>query len=185
MKKLLSLLLTALLVVCLTACASDQVQPASGSYNAASGSMEESYANTQNSSAAETRTSDKTEEEITMEQNTFYITIGTNVFSATFSDNAGAQALKNLLADGPMTIDMRDYGGFEKVGSLGQHLPTSNAEITTQAGDIVLYQGNQIVIFYGSNSWSYTSLGKVNDLSNWSDALGGENVTVTFSLSNT
>ena len=77
---------------------------------------------------------------------------------------------------------MTDYSGFEKVGALGTSLPTSNSQTTTQSGDIVLYQGNQIVIFYGSNSWSYTRLGKIDDLTGWKDALGSGDVTVTFSM---
>ena len=122
------------------------------------------------------------EEETSMEQTAFYVTVGGTTFSATFADNSGAQALKELLADGDITIEMSDYAGFEKVGSLGQSLPTSNSQTTTQAGDIVLYQGNQIVIFYGSNSWSYTRLGKIDDLTGWTEALGSGSVSVTFSL---
>ena len=72
----------------------------------------------------------------------------------------------------------------EKVGSLEASLPASNQQTTTQAGDIVLYQGNQIVMFYGSNSWSYTRLGHIGDLTGWEEALGGGDVTVTFSLEN-
>lgn len=125
--------------------------------------------------------SEKSEEEA-MDSHTFYVSVGDTVFAATFAENVGAQALQEMLADGPVTISMSDYGGFEKVGALGQSLPTSNSQTTTQAGDIVLYQGNQIVIFYGSNSWSYTRLGKINDLSGWADALGSGNVSVTFSL---
>ena len=117
-----------------------------------------------------------------MEQTAFYVTVGGTTFSATFADNSGAQALKELLADGDITIEMSDYAGFEKVGSLGQSLPTSNSQTTTQAGDIVLYQGNQIVVFYGSNSWSYTRLGKIDDLTGWTEALGSGSVSVTFSL---
>lgn len=117
-----------------------------------------------------------------MEQEHFYVTVGQTTFTAVFADNSGAQALKELLADGPLTIEMDDYGGFEKVGSLGQSLPASNAQTTTQAGDIVLYQGNQIVVFYGSNSWRYTRLGAVEDLDGWNDALGKEDVAITFSL---
>ena len=81
-----------------------------------------------------------------------------------------------------MTIQMSDYAGFEKVGALGTSLPTSNSQTTTQAGDIVLYQGNQIVLFYGSNSWSYTRLGTIDDLTSWTEALGSGDVSVTFSL---
>ena len=121
-------------------------------------------------------------EEAIMGQNTFYVTVGGEIFSASFADNSGAQALKELLASGDITIQMSDYGGFEKVGSLGQSLPTENSQTTTEAGDIVLYQGNQIVIFYGLNSWSYTRLGKIDDLTGWEEALGTGDIGVTFSL---
>lgn len=121
-------------------------------------------------------------EEVTMEQNTFYVTVGGATFPAGFEDNSAAQALAELLAEGDITLQMSDYGGFEKVGSLGQSLPTENSQTTTQAGDIVLYQGNQIVIFYGSNSWSYTRLGKIDDLAGWEEALGTGDIGVTFSL---
>ena len=91
-------------------------------------------------------------------------------------------ALVKMMENGPVTIQMSDYAGFEKVGALGTSLPTNNSQTTTQAGDIVLYQGNQIVLFYGSNSWSYTRLGKIDDLTGWSEALGSGDVSVTFSL---
>ena len=125
---------------------------------------------------------EESEGEVTMQQNTFYVRVGEETFSATFADNSGAQALKELLADGDVTIQMSDYGGFEKVGALGQSLPTENSQTTTQAGDIVLYQGDQIVIFYGFNSWSYTRLGRIDDLTGWQEALGSGDLTVTFSM---
>ena len=121
-------------------------------------------------------------EDTTVDTHTFYLTVEGVTFPATFADNQGAEALADLLTDGPLTLSLEDYGGFEKVGSLGQSLPTSNTHITTQSGDIVLYQGNQIVLFYGSNSWSYTRLGQVTDLTGWQEALGHGDVTVTFSL---
>lgn len=124
-------------------------------------------------------------EDTTVDTHTFYLTVEGVTFPATFADNQGAEALADLLTDGPLTLSLEDYGGFEKVGSLGQSLPTStsNTHITTQSGDIVLYQGNQIVLFYGSNSWSYTRLGQVTDLTGWQEALGHGDVTVTLSLS--
>ena len=82
----------------------------------------------------------------------------------------------------PIVIEMDDYSGFEKVGSLGTSLPASNSQMTTQAGDIVLYNSSQIVMFYGSNSWSYTKLAEVDDLTDGEDALGSGSVTVTFSI---
>lgn len=117
-------------------------------------------------------------------ENTLLITIGDTTLTATLADTVSAEALKDLLSDEPITIDMRDYGGFEKVGALGQNLPTDNTQTTTQAGDIVLYQGNQIVIFYGSNSWSYTRIGKINNLtqSELKEVLGNGSVTITLSI---
>ena len=56
---------------------------------------------------------------------------------------------------------MSDYGSFEKVGPLGTTLPLNDTQITTTAGDIILYQGNQITIYYDTNSWNFTRLGKV------------------------
>lgn len=127
------------------------------------------------------------EENLTEEdnmENTLLITIGDKTLTATLADTVGSAALKDLLSEEPITIDMRDYGGFEKVGSLGQNLPTDDTQTTTQAGDIVLYQGNQIVIFYGSNSWSYTRLGKMNNLTQaeLKEILGNGSVTITLSL---
>lgn len=126
--------------------------------------------------------SPESKEDTTVDTHTFYLTVEGVTFPATFADNQGAEALADLLTDGPLTLSLEDYGGFEKVGSLGQSLPTSNTHISTQSGDIMLYQGNQIVLFYGSNAWSYTRLGQVTDLTGWQEALGHGDVTVTFSL---
>ena len=87
-----------------------------------------------------------------------------------------------LLGEGPLTVALADYGGFEKVGALGTSLPASDERITTSAGDIVLYLGNQIVCFYGSNTWSYTPLTHVDDLEGWEDALGAGPVQLTLFL---
>ena len=110
------------------------------------------------------------------------VEVGGSQFTATLEDNEAVDALVQMMEENPVTIQMSDYAGFEKVGSLRASLPTSNSQTTTQAGDIVLYQGNQIVIFYGSNSWSYTRLGRIDDLTGWESALGNGDVTVTFSL---
>lgn len=110
------------------------------------------------------------------------VEIGENVFTAVLEDNEAANALAEELAHGPLTVQLQDYAGFEKVGALGVGLPASDSRTTTQAGDIVLYQGDQVVLFYGSNTWSYTRLGRIEDLDGWADALGGGDVTATFSL---
>ena len=88
--------------------------------------------------------------------------IGDKTMTASLVDNAATRELVALLEKGPITVQMSDYGGFEKVGALPQSFTTSNSQITTVPGDIMLYQGNNLVIFYGSNSWSYTRLGKID-----------------------
>ena len=89
----------------------------------------------------------------------------------------------DLVSEEPISIQMSMYGGFEQVGNLGTSLPRNDKQITTEAGDIVLYSGNQIVVFYGSNSWSYTRLGKVTGMtkSELEDLLGNGDVTITIS----
>ena len=99
-----------------------------------------------------------------------------------WSDNDSVKALKNLAKDG-LTINMSKYGGFEQVGSIGSTLPSSDTRITTNPGDIVLYSSNQIVIFYDSNTWSYTKLGHINlSKSELTDLLGDEDVVITLNL---
>lgn len=127
-------------------------------------------------------TVDNTENEEELTEMKMTVQVGESTFTATLEENAAVDALVEMMEHGSVTIQMSDYAGFEKVGALGSSLPTSNRQTTTQAGDIVLYQGNQIVLFYGSNSWSYTRLGKIDDLTGWTEALGGGDVSVTFSL---
>ena len=99
-----------------------------------------------------------------------------------WSDNDSVKALKNLAKDG-LTINMSKYGGFEQVGSIGSTLPSSDTRITTNPGDIILYSSNQIVMFYDSNTWSYTKLGHINlSKSELIDLLGDEDVVITIDL---
>lgn len=109
------------------------------------------------------------------------IEIGSSIFTATLENNEAALAFLKMMSEKPVVIEMNDYAGFEKVGNLGTTLPSSNRQMTTQAGDIVLYNDSQIVLFYGSNSWSYTKLAQVDDLTGWKEALGTGSVTITFS----
>ena len=110
------------------------------------------------------------------------LTIGETPVTVEWEDNESVEALKALCLEGPLTIQMSMYGGFEQVGRIGQNLPRNDAQTTTQAGDIVIYSGNQIVIFYGSNSWAYTRLGYVSDKSQkeMADFLGNGDVTITL-----
>jgi len=83
-----------------------------------------------------------------------------------WEDNESVRALAELASASSVTVEMSMYGGFEQVGSLGTSIPRNDIQTTTQKGDIVLYSGNQIVVFYESNSWSYTRLGRIDGLSN-------------------
>ena len=104
--------------------------------------------------------------------------------SVEWEDNESVEALMDLVSKEPLSIRMSMYGGFEQVGSIGTSLPRNDVQTTTEAGDIVLYSGDQIVVFYGSNSWAYTRLGKVTDKSKkeMADLLGNGDVTITISV---
>ena len=120
------------------------------------------------------------------EANKMYLHIGDTVWTATLEDNPSVTAFQELLSQGPVTVNMSDYGGFEKVGGLGTTLPQSNRQITTKPGDIILYQGNSVTIYYGENSWNFTLLGHVDGVTEAQlrEVLkaGGEDILVTFSL---
>ena len=171
MKRFLSFSVCVGLMFVLAACGT--ANPAQSSSSAST--SEEGSAQAGSDAAQEPETAlEETDMKLNVEVN------GTT-FTATLENNAAVEAFMEMMREAPVVIEMRDYSGFEKVGSLGASLPTSNSQTTTQAGDIVLYNGNQIVIFYGSNSWSYTRLGKIDDLTGWEEALGSGDVTVTFS----
>ena len=123
-------------------------------------------------------------EEESMDQEQFYITVKSTTFTASFADNISVDAFRDLLGEGDLTINMSDYGGFEKVGSIGTSLPRKDTQISTTIGDVMLYQGSQIVIFYGTNSWSYSRLGKVEGATaeDLISAFGSGNTAITFSL---
>lgn len=110
--------------------------------------------------------------------------IGDTAVTVEWEDNESVQALRDLCTDNPLTIQMSMYGGFEQVGSIGQSLPRDDQQTATGAGDIVLYSGNQIVVFYGSNSWAYTRLGHITDqnAAGMSELLGNGDVTITISM---
>lgn len=123
-------------------------------------------------------------EEEPLKQEQFYIIAGETTFTAHFADNSSADAFRELLSQGNLTINMSDYGSFEKVGSIGQSLPREDSQISTTTGDVILYQGSQIVIFYGTNSWRYSRLGKIQNATrdDLLTAFGRGDVTITFSL---
>lgn len=103
---------------------------------------------------------------------------------ATLADNSSVDALKDLLGNSPLTLSMSDYANMEKGADLGTTLPENNEPMNTVPGDIILYQGRTLVIYYSTNSWSLTPIGKISGVEEASlrEALGAGNVTVTFSL---
>jgi len=124
-------------------------------------------------------------EDITTEEgeNDMQMMIGETPVTVAWEDNASVEALKALAAEG-IAIEMSMYGGFEQVGSIGQSLPRDDQQTTTTSGDIVLYSGNQLVVFYGSNSWAYTRLGHITDQTpeQMKALLGNGDVTITLSM---
>ena len=110
--------------------------------------------------------------------------IGGTAVRVNWENNRSVEALKALCENGPLVIQMSMYGGFELVGPIGSRLPSDDVQTTTAAGDIVLYSSNQIVVFYGSNSWAYTRLGHITDrdAAGMAALLGNGNVTITISM---
>ena len=128
----------------------------------------------------------ETEEIMEEEENVMTMKIGESPVQVDWEDNESVEALKSLAKQGDITIQMSMYGGFEQVGSLEESLPRNDEQTKTKSGDIVLYSGDQIVIFYGSNSWAYTRLGHISDKdeSQMEELLSNGDVTVTISAKN-
>lgn len=190
MKNLIAILLCVSIMLIVVACSSklsdgqaadDQVPVTS---QAQGTSINEEPSAEQSTEPDVTDKTEQSKEDKPMKQAQFYITAQRITFTADFAESDSADALRELLGDGDLTISMSDYGSFEKVGSIGKSLSRKDTQISTAVGDIMLYQGNQIVIFYGENSWSYSRLGRIEDVSadNLLAAFGNGDIDVTFSL---
>ena len=129
----------------------------------------------------EVKPSEEVKEEV---QTDMIMKINDTKVNVLWEANETVEALKEELLKQPIEISMSMYGGFEQVGSLGITLPSKDKQMTTSIGDIMLYTSNQIVVFYGSNSWSYTKLGKMIDLSNEeiTELLSNGDVTLTLEM---
>lgn len=123
--------------------------------------------------------------EESMSNSTIKIEVNGTTLTATLKDNVSTRALVNLLKGGPLTINMNDYAGMEKVGPIGTTLPQCNERLTTRPGDLILYLGQYFVIYYAPNTYSLTPLGKIDNTSGDEliRILGNDDVTVTISLS--
>ena len=195
MKKLVALVVVLLLSITLTACGNVQnkaestVQPETSSNTNSDGSsvLEStitSEENTDDAQKPQTSTEDNGASEET-EEKALKMTIGSTPVSVKWEDNESVNYLKELCRDQPVIISMSMYGGFEQVGNIGADLPRNDVQTTTASGDIVLYSDNQLVVFYGSNSWAYTRLGHITDKTSqeMTELLSVGNVTITLSIS--
>lgn len=144
--------------------------------SACSGDTKTSYEN-YDSSAAISESED-------IGEKTMIMKIGDTKVNVDWENNQAVDALRNMAEKGDVIIQMSMYGGFEQVGSIGQSLPRNDKQTTTSSGDIVLYSGNQMVVFYGSNSWSYTRLGHISDKdeAGMTELLSNGDVTITISM---
>lgn len=117
---------------------------------------------------------------------TMKIIINGNVKTATIINNSSGAALKTILDKGDITYEAHDYGNFEKVGNIGHDLPQNNESITTVPGDIILYQGNNVCLYYATNTWNFTRLGKIDNITQTELKeflnVGGGNIMVTLSV---
>ena len=115
-----------------------------------------------------------------------YAKIGDSVLEILPEENSSAEAFTALLQEGDLTVSMHDYGNFEKVGPLGTSLPTNDERITTKPGDLILYQGNQLTIYYDTNRWNFTRLGKVDSVTQaeLKKILSTSDITAEFSVTN-
>ncbi|MGX8687089.1 MAG: cyclophilin-like fold protein [bacterium] len=143
--------------------------------------IEEEEEDTEREEKEETAAAETTENE---EEETMKMTIGDAQVNVAWENNDSVRALMDLCREKPLVVEMSMYGGFEQVGGLGKRLPSNDTYTTTSSGDIVLYSSNQIVVFYGSNSWEYTRLGHITDRdqAGMSSLLSGGDVTITISM---
>lgn len=198
MKKISALMLSAVLLILFTACSADKAEAnestLSGRIESAQSGQTESMEKNQTESTQNDRTesaqNDRAEsgEANTMvekiKETELKMMIGDQAVTVEWEDNESAKALKQLAENGPLTIQMSMYGGFEQVGAIGSSLPRNDVQTTTQACDIVLYSGDQIVVFYGSNSWAYTRLGRITDKTaeEMTKLLGNGDVVITLTV---
>lgn len=112
------------------------------------------------------------------------VTVGDREMHATMGENTSSQAFKRMLERGPKAVGMRDYAGMEKVGMLWRGLPSNNEQVTTRPGDIVLFMGGSLVVYYAPNSYNFTLMGHIDDVSQQElrEILGGGDVKMTFEL---
>ena len=191
-KKMIFLVFCMTIMFCMSACAgttkntSDDpgaVNEISASENNETESPEENVT-PEGTTMYQLAVENKAAEDEDIGDSTMTMKIGDTKVNVDWEDNQAVAALRDMAREGDVTIQMSMYGGFEQVGLLGQNLPRDDKQTTTTSGDVVLYSGNQMVVFYGSNSWSYTRLGHISDKNaeEMIDLLSNGDVTITISV---
>ena len=160
--------------------------PAAGTSSASAATSPASGSEPESGSSAPVPEPGPPAEPVSSEANQAALAITANgtTLTAAFEGNSSAAAFADLLREGPVTASLHDYGNFEKVGPLPQGLPTNDAQVTTQPGDVILYQGNQVTIYYDQNTYSFTRLAHIDGATREGllSVLGDGDVEVTFSL---
>ncbi len=172
-KRLITMALSVFMILCMSACSGNTIN---------SGDNQNVVTEISTSENVETESSEENDEP--EGDATMIMKIDDTKVNVEWEDNQAVEALRDMAKDGDIIIQMSMYGGFEQVGSIGQSLPRDDKQTTTSSGDIVLYSGNQMVVFYGSNSWSYTRLGHISDKdeAEMADLLSNGDVTITISM---
>ena len=163
-----------LLMLCLSACSAAETQA----------ETQETAQPRQAVKAEPVSTAASEKEGETKMEKTLRLRINDTDVTVDWEENESVKTLNELVSAEPLTVQMSMYGGFEQVGSLGTSLPRNDVQTTTQSGDIVLYAGNQIVVFYGSNAWAYTRLGHITNVpaEDMTKLLANGDVVITLSL---
>ncbi len=120
------------------------------------------------------------------EVNVIKLSVNGKILDIQLENNSSSVAFVEILKNGEIIVEANDYGNFEKIGNLGFDLLANDKQITTEPGDLILYQGNKITLYYDTNTWTFTKLGKVQNVSkeNLKQILGSGDVTLKFSLEN-
>ncbi len=185
MKKFLVAFLALFMLLSFTGCADNSTDtPPTGDTEIEATQPEEEKPNDTDQSD-DNQQPDDTQPSEEKEITAMYVYVNGNKLEVTLEKNSSAEALVEILKKGDITYTADDYGNFEKVGNIGYTLPTNDVEIDTQAGDVILYQGNNICLYYGTNSWDFTRLGKINgySISELRTLLGAGSGTVQVKIS--
>ena len=174
MKKIFAYIVAILL---LSACSSDAASVASPSQS----TIDDPHSSSSKITPVNSSSSESSKDPVPMK---LKIHVNDTTFTATLANNSSAEAFAEYLSQGDLTLDMHDYGSFEKVADLPKSFPRNDTQIDTDAGDIILYQGKSITIYYDKNSWNFTRLGKIDNVDKvrLKQILGKGSVKATLSI---